>query len=76
MAGATGSSAVHVAAGLSAALTTQSETSSMTGWPASGSTRALAVQSRRRPRKMKNAIRMFTVGPPAMTMTFFHHAIL
>ena len=28
------------------------------------------------PQKMKNAIRMFTVGPPAITMTFFHHGIL
>ena len=29
----------------------------------------------KRPAKMKKAIRMLTVGPPAITMTFFHHAI-
>jgi hypothetical protein len=57
------------------ALTTQSETSSMTGFPASGSTERWPYVANTA-RKMKNAIRMFTVGPPAMTMTFFHHGIL
>jgi hypothetical protein len=29
-----------------------------------------------RPRKMRNAIAMLTVGPPDITTTFFHQAIL
>ena len=47
----------------------------MTGWPASGSCVRWPYVAKT-PRKRKNAITMFTVGPPAITMTFFHHGIL
>ena len=55
---------------------TQSDTLSITGRPGSGSPVAGLPKIAKTPRKMKNAIAMFTVGPPAITMTFFHHAIL
>ena len=52
-----------------------SETVSMTGGPGFGSiVRAPYVPKTVQNRK--NAMSRFTVGPPAITMTFFHQAIL
>ena len=54
---------------------TQSETSASTGRPASASSARLPYVAKIA-QNTKNAIRMLTVGPPAITTTFFHHGIL
>ena len=55
---------------------TQSETSASTGRPASGTASAALPYVAKIAQNTKNAIRMLTVGPPAITTTFFHHGIL
>ena len=74
LAGATGSSAVHLRCGWSrvsgVTAMTQSETSSMVVVV------TVAPWIMKTAPKSRKASTRFTVGPPAITMTFFHHGSL